>query len=290
MQTSLYPGLYYEADSASNRQQKIHLRLIKAEFGLLIAASLFSLWSPDLGWYYAMYAGFIAIPFVLLVTRMILKPEQGWYQARALAESVKTATWKYMMQAEPFDREQAAQEARANFRNHLRAILKANQHIGHRFDAVAATDEQVTPDMEAARQTKVTDRLAAYLRDRVDDQRSWYALKAGLNKKWARHSVIACSILYITALVLVATRIIRPTWQFAHPEPLLVSATALIGWMQIKKFNELAASYTLTAHEIGIIRSRSEDCTSEEAFAEFVDDAELAFSREHTQWIARQTQ
>jgi hypothetical protein len=124
----------------------------------------------------------------------------------------------------------------------------------------------------------------------VNEQRTWYALKSGLNKKWARRAIFACSILYAGAAGVVIARIALPTWQFVHPEPLLVSATALIGWMQIKKFNELAASYGLTAHEIGIIKSRSGDCISENTFAEFVDDAELAFSREHTQWVARQTQ
>ncbi len=131
MQAISYPGLYDEADAASNRQQRLYLRLIKGEYALLIGASLFSLWSPSMRWYYCAYAVTIAIPFVLLMVRMFLKPEQGWYQARALAESVKTSTWKYMMRAEPFPGEQRDQESRANFRNHLRAILDANRHIGH---------------------------------------------------------------------------------------------------------------------------------------------------------------
>jgi len=290
MQAISYPGLYDEADAASNRQQRLYLRLIKGEYALLIAASLFSLWSPSMRWYYCAYAVTIAIPFVLLMVRMFMKPEQGWYQARALAESIKTATWKYMMRAEPFPGEQRDQESRANFRNHLRAILEANRHIGHRFDGAAATGEQVTEAMETVRDADLADRVSLYLDKRVNEQRAWYALKSGLNKKWARRAIFACSILYAGAAGVVIARIALPTWQFVHPEPLLVSATALIGWMQIKKFNELAASYGLTAHEIGIIKSRSGDCVNEETFAEFVDDAELAFSREHTQWVARQTQ
>ena len=58
--------------------------------------------------------------------------------------------------------------------------------------------------------------------------------------------------------------------------------------MQIKKFNELNSSYTLTAHEIGIIQTRLQDVEAEEEFSDFVNEAELAFSREHTQWVARQ--
>ncbi|RWI72075.1 MAG: SLATT domain-containing protein [Mesorhizobium sp.] len=71
-------------------------------------------------------------------------------------------------------------------------------------------------------------------------------------------------------------------------EPLIVIAASLIGWTQIKKFNELASAYTLTAHEIGLTADLITDANSDEAFSAAVNEAELAFSREHTQWVARQ--
>ncbi|AVA15771.1 hypothetical protein C3E99_03320 [Sphingopyxis sp. MG] len=77
-------------------------------------------------------------------------------------------------------------------------------------------------------------------------------------------------------------------WSVWPAEPLLVAASAAIGWIQIKKFNELASAYSLTAHEIGIIQTRISDVTTESEFSEFVNESERAFSREHTQWVARQ--
>jgi hypothetical protein len=59
--------------------------------------------------------------------------------------------------------------------------------------------------------------------------------------------------------------------------------------MQVKKFNELAAAYTVTAHETGLIKPKLEAVDSESDFSDFINDAELAFSREHTLWIARQS-
>ena len=50
---------------------------------------------------------------------------------------------------------------------------------------------------------------------------------------------------------------------------------------------ELAASYALAAHEIGLIRQQSLLPSTDDEFSLFVGDAENAFSREHTQWIAR---
>jgi hypothetical protein len=60
--------------------------------------------------------------------------------------------------------------------------------------------------------------------------------------------------------------------------------------MQIKKFSELSSAYSLTAHEIGIIEDRIDEADTEDEFSDFVNEAELAFSREHTQWLARQQQ
>ncbi len=51
---------------------------------------------------------------------------------------------------------------------------------------------------------------------------------------------------------------------------------------------KLASAYSLTAHEIGIIESRLATDASENEWSGLVNEAELAFSREHTQWVARQ--
>jgi hypothetical protein len=60
-----------------------------------------------------------------------------------------------------------------------------------------------------------------------------------------------------------------------------------LSWMQAKRFSELAASYALAAHEISLIKEQSLLPDTDEKFSLFVGDAENAFSREHTQWVAR---
>lgn len=91
------------------------------------------------------------------------------------------------------------------------------------------------------------------------------------------------------AIALALLRVSQPNMLSIWPsEPLLVVASAVLGWIQIKKFNELASAYSLTAHEIGIIQTRAAAVVQEADFSEFVNEAERAFSREHTQWVARQ--
>ncbi|MBD3715705.1 SLATT domain-containing protein [Klebsiella pneumoniae] len=63
-------------------------------------------------------------------------------------------------------------------------------------------------------------------------------------------------------------------------------ASSLVGWIQVKRYSELSASI-LTAHEIGVIKEQASYVSSESDFSSFIRDAETAFSREHTQWIAR---
>jgi len=70
-------------------------------------------------------------------------------------------------------------------------------------------------------------------------------------------------------------------------EVFVVTAGAVLTWMQVKRFRELASSYGLAAQEIGIIRGELDEVKTESEFIEFVKDSENAFSREHTQWIAR---
>jgi len=64
-------------------------------------------------------------------------------------------------------------------------------------------------------------------------------------------------------------------------------AASVLSWMQAKRFSELAASYALAAHEISLIREKSMLPNTPDEFSQFVGDAENAFSREHTQWVAR---
>ena len=284
-----FPGLYHEADSASNRQQKMFLWVIRAEFAALFAASILTINIVPEAWYIIVYGLVMVLAAGLLIFRSTTKPEQSWYQARALAESIKTTTWKYAMQSKPFDHHDNDALDRAFFRNFLKDLLRTNQQVGAQFDGSSATMDQVTDEMAAIRALDTTDRLALYMDQRVENQRRWYAVKAGNNRTWAKMSVFALVALYTLAFIALLVRVAKPEWAYSHPEPLILLATALIGWMQIKKFNELATSYNLTALEIGILKSRAPEIESDEALSDFIDDAEEAFSREHTQWLARRS-
>jgi isoprenylcysteine carboxyl methyltransferase (ICMT) family protein YpbQ len=283
-----FPALYIDADTASGNAQKEYLRLIKIEYLLLIFAAILTM-QPFNGTSFLIgYALVFILSLIVMLIRTLQKPDQDWYKCRALAESIKTSTWRYAMRAEPFD-DARTQDARADFRKLLKAIFESNQHIGNRISGLRPDGKQLTPEMDDFRDKPLDERKTLYLTKRIKNQRLWYTNKAKFNKKAMNSWIIICSLIYLSATALVLISIKFPEYT-APTGPIIVLASSIVGWMQIKKFSELSSSYSLTAHEIGFIEERANDAKTDEAFSMFVNEAELAFSREHTQWVARQLQ
>jgi hypothetical protein len=283
-----YPALYKGASGLSENSQNSYLRLLISEYLLLISAAAISMTKNPNQLTQAIHALVFISLATLLLYRAKTKPEQDWYKGRALAESIKTSTWRYCMRAAPFEDVNDIRIRRTEFRNYLREILSASRHIGDRIPPDTAADDQITNSMDEIRALSLLERSKFYLENRIKEQRTWYINKARSNKSSAKKWIAACAATYAAAIILLVLRPIFPNWDFWPFEPLIVIASSIIGWTQIKKFNELTSAYTLTAHEIGIIQGRIEEADTEEEFSEFVNEAELAFSREHTQWVARQ--
>jgi hypothetical protein len=282
-----YPALFLDADAGSNLYQAKFLRLIRWEYLTLILAAVFSMSFLNGVIYYLIYAGVFFIGLLILVSRAQSKPEQWWYRCRALAESVKTLTWRYMMHAAPFSGDDV--RAKRTFRDELHEMFQENNETAKQITNDYSGKHQITKAMEGVRAMSRDDRMAYYLKHRVDEQRAWYNRKSTANRDWASRWIWVSSAAYILAAGMVLTRIAFPDWRYWPIEPLIVIAASVVGWMQIKRFNELAAAYTVAAHEIGLIRPKADAVTNDDEFSEFVNDAEKAFSREHILWIARQS-
>lgn len=284
-----YPALYRSAGAASAGSQAQYLWLIRGQYTLLFIAAWVSLFADRDFRFSLGYVIMIGGASALTAFMALKKPEKDWYGARALAESIKTSSWRYMMKAEPFQGGPGQPDSRAKFAGFLREILDANQHVRATISRRPVIGEQITQKMESIRSEALARRIAIYSDERVDDQRSWYVAKARWNRTYFRAWIVLCISVQLAALSFALFRTYQPTALAVWPsDPLLVAASALIGWVQIKKFNELASAYSLTAHEIGIVATELLSVSTEAQFSDFVNDAERAFSREHTQWIARQ--
>lgn len=286
MQQEDLPALYGAADSTSNDAQAALLKYNKISTALLVLAVMTSLESAMSSCLAIISAIFFIGSLSAYVYSKNQKFQERWYQARALAESIKTATWRLVMSAEPFG--QAKEEAKLEtFRNLLTELLEENKGIGAHISGDWSQKDEITPRMLEILHMKFADKKATYLKERIDDQRDWYAKKSGTNRQDSKKYLWFVITAYGAAIVLLLVRIAIPETPFLPIDVCAIIASGFIGWTEIKRFDELASAYGLTAHEVGIIKSRYHSVTSISHLSSFVGDAENAFSREHTQWAAR---
>ena len=234
-----------------------------------------------------MAAVFFIAGLGISVLMSVRKFESTWYRARAIAESVKTASWRFMMCAEPFANMADTAADKKAFTYLVRTIMLDHKDLAHDLSGSLAEGEQITSAMINTRSLPLAERMQIYREHRIDNQRTWYAQKSNTNKTLGNRWFWVSVGLQAAAVLFVVLRIAEPTFKYWPTEMFVVAATSVFGWMQTKRFRELAAAYGLAAHEIGLARSQLDDISTEQAFSEYVGDTENAFSREHTQWAAR---
>lgn len=282
-----YPGLYQAANSESIRTQKIYFTAMRWFLILLILGSIYSLYTVDS----KLIAIIAAVLFILSLSLSIFmaykRHDRTWYSARAVAESVKTLTWRYMMCAEPYLKSMPERDVRNSFLSDLEAILKENRDVTKELCNENASSDAISSMMEKIRASERPQRLSLYTKCRVEEQRNWYKNKSRFNKdctaKWFFILVSLNGVAILCALL----RIGFTSWTFLPTEVFAVAAASSVSWLQAKRFNELSTSYALAAHEITIIMARMHSISTDEDFYKYVSDTENAFSREHTQWTAR---
>lgn len=103
MTESDFPALYRSADRLSLRAQRSFFLALGAQLVLLVVAAGLSVFNlPHWGIAVAQAAvllGALGCSIFLFAKR----PDRQWYAGRAVAESIKTITWRYVSLAAPFE-------------------------------------------------------------------------------------------------------------------------------------------------------------------------------------------
>jgi hypothetical protein len=279
-----YPALYHSAEKLARASQTKFFVAIAAHLILLVlGAALSQIAGPSAS--VAILQALVLLCAVSLSIYLFAKrPDAQWYGARAVAESIKTATWRFVVRAEPFETETAI--SRIHFGSVLRAIVKQNEGVSKQLSEHLA-DAQITQGMLELREMKLEARRGHYLSNRIVDQLKWYASKASYNRRRASGFFVGLIVANCIGVALAVARVHFTSSLYWPTDVFIAIAASLLGWVQAKRYAELAASYALAAHEISLIKEQSFAIGSERDFSAFVGDAENAFSREHTQWIAR---
>lgn len=281
-----YPALYNAANSASLKSQKVYMQIVKWITFLTIIASFCSLYIRE-----STEAGIIALILFLAILSLtvyqaVKRFDKIWYNGRAVAESVKTRTWRFVSRAEPYCDCEKINDVKKEFIVDIKNILEQNKDLAEYFSDKSMIGDTITEKMLNLRSKSLEDRLNYYISNRINEQRNWYFTKASFNKRmairWFIGLIISHSLVIIFLLIEIGYKFYGlPT------AAIIVIGSSIFGWMQIKRYQDLSTSYSLTAHEIGIIKSQSFQVSFEKELSDFVKDAENGFSREHTQWVAR---
>lgn len=279
-----YPALYSAADLAAVKNQRNFLVALGGNLSCLAGAAGLSFVSYKSPLFCCFQAIVLLCSLGLTIFLADRQPQRLWYGTRALAESVKTVTWRFMMRAEPFEGDEG--EARTHFLKALREIFEANKQVSARAVDMQGY-QQITGAMLANRELSLSERKKVYDAERVGNQHEWYIRKAQANTRVSKRWFASIIIINIAAIISALVRIMFPLAEHWPTDFLVVTAGSIMAWLQTKRYQELAGSYTLTAHEIGLLRAAMPDGDDERVFSIAVADAENAFSREHTQWLAR---
>lgn len=275
-----FPALVDSCERQSAESQREFFQTGLAELASLVLAALAAVVPGQVG------GGVSVILFVVAIALRLSgkaeKAEARWYEARAGAESIKSMAWQFAVGGESF--RLADLDAEDRFRTEMLEVLDELKELD--VAPPKGGEPSVTGEMRAIRRESVAQRRAIYLAGRVRDQQDWYSQKSEHNKdqaKFWRRNLVAIEF---AAVLLGLAR------AFGWFDIDLLGVGAALGagiaaWLQMKKYGVLATSYALTAHEVGLLSASVEDAQTESTWAQAVHDAEAAFSREHTTWLAR---
>ena len=281
----LYPSLYSAASKASASGQSQYVLIVRLNLLLLVAASALSvlgvLLHSSILWFVLILDLLVAM--AVRVYGRQAHPEHEWFSGRAVAESIKTATWRFAMRAVPFDdRDPRSSEAR--FVDRLSEILTERKHL--KFARVPASEPALSDEMRRISLLGWTDRRDIYVSQRLDNQIDWYSGKAETSQQrstqWTVGALAAEFAAVASAVVLLALSDVPNAVGFCTSV-----AAAATAWTQLRRHDDLAQSYRLAAVELRLAKARVLASADESSFASHVDDAEETVSREHTLWAIK---
>jgi hypothetical protein len=280
------PALYQSADRESVQYQRMFKRWSQAELLLAVSGAVLGVILTVVR--HELVALSTAVVFgAALALRFVIQSrgdDDSWFDGRAVAESVKTDSWRYMMRVPPFQDDATADRV---FLRQVNGIIRTVPKIGD-FRLPSDGASQITARMRTVRGTALNERASLYRNARLHDQVEWYRLSN------ERHTEASKRLSRLTMAAQATALVIAVIAFFVPPVGALglFGAIAAVGvsfgaWNQLNRNAEVARSYRLANQELGTILELAASIGSEDDLAQIVQEGEEAISREHTMWVAK---
>ena len=283
-----YPCLFVSADDLSRRGQRRQKLLFVLSMILNLMAAVFASLGKQNHWTLGIVFLCLVFGIGTTIAPFLLHPDVVWFGGRALAESVKTLSWRYVTCAEPYLHGLPAKEVDSDFVSSLNRSLSEASTIGDGLSIQEGSAVQISSSMRDLRSASLDIRRKAYLKYRILDQKAWYGRNAKSNRKrdqWARILIIVGQL---ATIVLAAYYAYSGSVTYIYFVGVMTTLMGSItAWQQLYQFSALASAYGMASQELAMVESKYRGCETEAEFSEFVLSAERAISREHTFWTAR---
>ena len=234
-------------------------------------------------------AASLAVHFLVTWIMRARRYDAAWFKCRAIAESVKSLTWKYMMAVEPFSSDLQAKELDTRFSEELKAMVRPTERLGEHLSGPAMTLPPITDSMRQFRTLSLEEKQTKYLKERVSNQKSWYDSQANAHASVDRRFFCVILAVQLLALVLAVVVVAGLTLPFNATGSLTTVAATVLAWVQFKRYGDTLQTYPLAAHDLAMLESFAIHVTDQQTIQAFVRDVEAAISREHKLWYARGT-
>jgi hypothetical protein len=286
-----FPNYFIAGDKASLLAQTTYTKFVRWDLTLMVIASGLSIYNYQTE--EAKTLIYIISGLMLLVATILSlviknkKYEDIWYRGRALAESCKTLTWRYVTCSEYFENILDKVTVDKRFTDRIRDINNEFNDLVSILNAKHLALPIITDEMRRVRNLSLIERKKYYLESRIDNQITWYSSKAETNKSKYEDWFWAVITSQILAIISIGFLIKCPMSNFNLVGLFSTFSASCFSWLQLKKYQENKEAYTTATSELNMIRQELSDTSSETEFSKFVLDSENAMSREHTLWIAQ---
>jgi hypothetical protein len=291
MENKNYPNYYIAGDDASLKAQSTYVHFVKWDLLLMVFSALICIYNYQTEvsklTVYILSAVMLLVAMFISIILKYKKYEDVWYRGRALAESCKTLTWRYIMCSEYFEFSLLPNEADTRFIGRIREINNEFNDLHGELMASNIALPVITNEMRRLRLLSLDERKAYYVSDRIQNQIDWYSSKADSNKSKYEDWFLIVIIFQFLALLSIGYLIIYPMSDFNVVGLFSTISASGFSWLQLKKYQENKQAYTTATSELNLIRAEVNTQATEQQFSKFVLDSENAMSREHTMWLAQ---
>jgi hypothetical protein len=289
MTGSDYPAAYQVADASSVRGQRWFKRLTGAQLTLVLAGAVAGVVAAEGGPLAAVGPWAAAISFlgagaVTLVSRQG-GFESDWFNGRAVAETVKSLTWRYMTRTPPFDNDATAD---TTFVGLIGEALRSRP-LRHHPSAIGGRSAlQITARMRAERAARLDEIALTYREARLRDQAEWYRHRAHRHQRgrdvWFSVSIVGQGAAVLFAIASGFSPPIAKLNLLGVAASIVAAATA---WAQVNRYDEQGRAYALAYQELLLVLSAESAIQSPDELVRLVLAGESVISREHTLWVAK---